>query len=84
MPRPARAGDVAPALRRSPARSASTSADPGRIFADAVEVDAQFHTSVPGVFATGDLTGAMPSVANAISSGSNAAAMIVHDLMLGA
>ncbi|MDQ6782556.1 MAG: hypothetical protein M3063_03740 [Actinomycetota bacterium] len=37
-------------------------------------------TSVPGLHAAGDTT-AMPSVANAIASGSVAAAMIVHDLV---
>jgi thioredoxin reductase len=54
---------------------------PGRIAADAVEVDPTFHTSVPGLLAAGDVSAQMPSVANAIAAGSTAAAMIVHDMM---
>jgi thioredoxin reductase len=37
------------------------------------------RTTVPGVWAAGDLTPPAPSVANAIASGSTAAAMIVHE-----
>jgi thioredoxin reductase len=55
--------------------------DPGPVAVDAVEVDPMFHTSVPGVFAAGDLSSQMPSVANAVAAGSSAAAMVVHDLM---
>jgi thioredoxin reductase len=40
-----------------------------------------FHTSVPGLFAAGDVSSQVPSVANAVAAGSSAAAMIVHDLM---
>jgi thioredoxin reductase len=54
---------------------------PGRIAADAVEVDPTLHTSVPGLLAAGDASAQMPSVANAIAAGSTAAAMIVHDSM---
>ena len=36
---------------------------------------------MPGVFAAGDLSGQMPSVANAVAAGSNAAAMILRDLL---
>jgi thioredoxin reductase len=55
---------------------------PGPIVVDALEVDPMFHTSVPGLSAAGDVsTHPMPSVANAVAAGSNAAAMIVHDLM---
>ena len=54
---------------------------PGPIVVDAVEVDPTFHTSVPGLFAAGDVSTQMPSVANAVAAGSSAAAMIVHDLM---
>lgn len=43
-----------------------------------------FTTSVPGLFAAGDLGGQMPSVANAIAAGSDAAAMVVHGLMIEA
>jgi thioredoxin reductase len=55
-------------------------ADPGPVAFDAVRVDATNRTSVPEVYAAGDTT-TMPSVANAIASGSVAAAMIVHDLV---
>jgi thioredoxin reductase len=54
---------------------------PGQIAADAVEVDPTFHTSVPGLFAAGDVSAQMPSVANAVAAGATAAAMIVHGLM---
>jgi thioredoxin reductase len=56
-------------------------ADPGPIAVDAVEVDPTFHTSVPGLFAAGDASSQVPSVANAVAAGSSAAAMIVHDLV---
>jgi thioredoxin reductase len=59
----------------------AAAAGPGPIAVDAVEVDPMFHTSVPGLFAAGDVTSQMPSVANAVAAGSSAAAMIVHDLM---
>jgi thioredoxin reductase len=59
-------------------------ADPGQIAVDAVEVDPTFHTSVPGLFAAGDVSTEMPSVANAVAAGSNAAAMIVREAMLEA
>jgi thioredoxin reductase len=56
-------------------------ADEGAVVADAVEVDAGFHSSVPGLSAAGDASGQMPSVANAIAAGSSAAAMLVHGLV---
>jgi thioredoxin reductase len=56
-------------------------AAPGPLAADAIEVDAGFHTSVPGLSAAGDVTPVMPSVANSVAAGSSAAAMIVHGLM---
>jgi thioredoxin reductase len=59
-------------------------ADPGPVVVDALEVDPAFHTSAPGLSAAGDLSGQMQSVANAVASGSSAAAMIVHDLALQA
>ena len=49
---------------------------------DGLEVDAMYQTTVPGVYAAGDLTGTMPSVASSVFAGSAAAAMIVHDLAL--
>ena len=54
-------------------------ADPTPAVVDAIEVDAMFGTSVPGLFAAGDVSAKMPSVANAIAAGSSAAAAIVHD-----
>lgn len=48
---------------------------------ETIAVDHGFETSVPGVYAAGDLCVPMPSVANAVSSGSTAAAVIVHALM---
>jgi thioredoxin reductase len=56
-------------------------ADPGPVVVDAIEVDSSFQPNVPGLFATGDVTSQMPSVANAVAAGSTAAAMIVHGLM---
>jgi thioredoxin reductase len=62
----------------------AVAADPGPVVVDALELDPGFHSSVPGLSAAGDLSGQMPSVANAVASGSSAAAMIVHDLALEA
>lgn len=56
-------------------------ADPGPVAIDPVAVDQMFATSVPGLFAAGDLSAAMPSVATAIAAGSGAAAMVVHSLV---
>jgi thioredoxin reductase len=55
-------------------------AEPGPLVVDAVDVDSTFRTSVPGLFAAGDVTGHMPSVARAIAAGHSVAAMLVHDL----
>jgi len=55
--------------------------EPGPLAADALEVDSSFASSVPGLFAAGDVGGIMPSVANAVASGSTAAAMVVQSLM---
>ncbi len=52
----------------------------GMLAFDAVAVDAMYATSVPGVFAAGDATVSMPSVANAIAAGSTAAAMVVRSI----
>jgi thioredoxin reductase len=62
-------------------RLGAAAAEPGHVAVDAVEVDPTFHTSVPGLFAAGDVSSQMPSVANAVAAGSSAAAMIVHDLV---
>lgn len=52
-------------------------ADPSHVVADAVKVDSTFHTTVPGLYAAGDVSTQMPSVAGAIAAGHSAAAMIV-------
>ena len=69
--------------QRSPlaAQLGAEAAPPGMIAADAVAVDPMFATSVPGLFAAGDLGATMPSVANAVAAGSNAAAAVVHSLV---
>jgi thioredoxin reductase len=59
----------------------AANAPPNPIAADALEVDAMFQTTSPGVFAAGDSCVHMPSVANAIAAGSNAAAMIVRSIL---
>ena len=59
----------------------AAAAGPGPIAVDAVEVDRMLHTSVPGLYAAGDVSAEMPSVANAVAAGSSAAAMIVGGLM---
>lgn len=56
-------------------------ATPGPLMADAIVVDAQQATNVPGVFAAGDASAQMPSVASAIASGHLAAAMAVQSLL---
>lgn len=55
-------------------------AGPGPAAQDPVGVDPLCRTSVPGVFAAGDLTGEMPQVAAAIAAGSRAAAAVVQSL----
>jgi thioredoxin reductase len=69
--------------QRSPlaARLGATLADPGPVVADAVEVGAGFESSVPGLFAAGDVSVQMPSVPSAIASGNGAAAHIVRSLV---
>ncbi|MET0835875.1 MAG: hypothetical protein ABWY97_03760 [Thermoleophilaceae bacterium] len=62
----------------------AVAADPGPVVVDGLELDQAFHTSAPGLSAAGDLSGQMPSVANAVAAGSSAAAMIVNDLALEA
>lgn len=56
-------------------------APPGPVVVDAVMVDAVQRTSVPGVFAAGDVCAQMPQVAAAIAAGSAAAAAIVQSLL---
>lgn len=71
-------------LHQRSALAAELGADalpPGMIAADALVVDPMFATTAAGVFAAGDLGAAMPSVANAVAAGSNAAAAVVHSLI---
>ncbi|MGA7435065.1 MAG: NAD(P)/FAD-dependent oxidoreductase [Solirubrobacterales bacterium] len=56
-------------------------ADPNPMAADRLVVDSFQRTTVPGVFAAGDVSGQFPQVAAAISSGSNAAAFVVQTLL---
>jgi thioredoxin reductase len=75
---------VAPRLeqRDSVARQLVVEAmPPGPMAADAIGTDMLERTSVPGVFAAGDLRARMPQVATAIASGSTAAAAVVQSLL---
>jgi thioredoxin reductase len=56
--------------------------EPTALLADAIAVDDLFATSVPGVFAAGDVTATMQSVANAVATGHGSAAMVVRSLMM--
>lgn len=58
-------------------------AAPGPAAQDPVGVDSLCRTSIPGVFAAGDVTGEMPQVAAAIAAGSRAAAAVVQSLAAG-
>ena len=62
----------------------ATAAEPAHVAEDALTVDAMLATTASGVSAAGDVSGGMPSVANAIAGGATAAAMIVHGLMADA
>jgi thioredoxin reductase len=64
------------------AKLGAAAREPNPMFEDGLQVDERFATTVPGVFAAGDLTGTPPSVASAVASGSMAAAMAVHALVL--
>ncbi|BBX69576.1 NAD(P)/FAD-dependent oxidoreductase [Mycolicibacterium psychrotolerans] len=55
-------------------------AAPGPVSAEAISVDALWRTSVPGVYAAGDVCAQMPQVAAAIAAGSGAAVSIVGSL----
>lgn len=54
---------------------------PGPIAADGLLVDTFARTSVPGLFAAGDLSAQMPQVATAVASGSQAGAAVVQHLL---
>jgi thioredoxin reductase len=56
-------------------------APPGMLSDEAVAIGAMATTNVPGLFAAGDVGALMPSVANAVAAGSNAAAGIVASLV---
>jgi pyruvate/2-oxoglutarate dehydrogenase complex dihydrolipoamide dehydrogenase (E3) component len=70
--------------QRSPlaAQLGAEAADPTPLVADAVVVDPLLVTTAPDVAAAGDVGGQMPSVANAIAAGSNAAATIVRTFLV--
>ena len=53
----------------------------GPVVADAVLIDPMHRTSVPGVFAAGDVSAQMPQVAAAIATGSLSAAAVVQSLL---
>ena len=69
--------------QRSPlaARLGAATGEPGPVAAEPVAADGMGRTGVPGLFAAGDASVQMPSVANAIASGAGAAAAIVAELM---
>lgn len=69
--------------QRSPlaAQLGAAVAPPGPVAADAVVIDPFHRTSVPGVFAAGDLGAQMPQVAAAIATGSLGAAAVVQSLL---
>ena len=59
----------------------AATAPPNPLAEDSLVIDAMYETTAPGVFAAGDACVQMPSVANAIAAGSNAAAMIVRSIV---
>ncbi|BBX15973.1 pyridine nucleotide-disulfide oxidoreductase [Mycolicibacterium duvalii] len=69
--------------QRSPlaARLGVRFAGPGPVSAESIDVDPFYRTSVPGVFAAGDVCAQLPQVAAAIAAGSGAAASVVRTLM---
>jgi len=56
-------------------------AGPDAMLSETVAVDGRFATSVPGLFAAGDVGAVLPSVAAAVAGGSGAAAMVVQSLL---
>ncbi|PQD98082.1 NAD(P)/FAD-dependent oxidoreductase [Mycobacterium sp. EPG1] len=55
-------------------------APPNPVTAESIAVDAMYRTTVPGVFAAGDVSAQMPQVAAAIAAGSGAAASVVASI----
>ena len=78
--RAARAGHDAPAIGAGDAVGRAARRAHARSPRMRSSVDGIGATTVPGLFAAGDMNGRMPSVANAVASGSNAAAAIVQRL----
>lgn len=74
---------VAATMRQRPGPGAqlgaATAAGPRA--ADAIVIDELHRTSVPGLFAAGDVTAKMPQVAAAIASGSMAAMAVMRTLL---
>jgi thioredoxin reductase len=67
------------------ARLGAASGEARAPLADPLEVDARLETSVPGLYAAGDIAVTRtPSVANAVADGSHAAAAIMQSLMVRA
>jgi thioredoxin reductase len=62
-------------------RLGAVAAERTPLVADAVAVDARYRTDGPGLWAAGDVSAQMQSVAGAIAAGSMAAAMIVQSLL---
>ncbi|MCW2956274.1 MAG: FAD-dependent pyridine nucleotide-disulfide oxidoreductase [Thermoleophilia bacterium] len=58
--------------------------EPTPLAHDALVVDAMGFTSVDGIAAAGDVTGAMPAVATSVAAGMRAAAAVVGSLMMPA
>ena len=56
-------------------------AEPTPLAQNPVQVDAQYRTTAPGVFAAGDIGAQMPQVAAAVAAGSLAAVAVVQSLM---
>jgi thioredoxin reductase len=54
---------------------------PGPVAVDAVKVDPFCRTTVPGVFAAGDVSAQMPQVAAAVAAGSLAGAAVMQSLL---
>ena len=68
--------------QRSPlAEQLGAAVEPNRLAADALRVDEFQRTSVPGLFAAGDVAAQMPQVAAAVAAGSLAGASVVQSLL---
>jgi thioredoxin reductase len=75
---------VAASLRQSSTLAAQLGVavlPPSPVIVDGIEVDPFYRTSVPGVFAAGDVSAAIPQVAGAVAAGSMAATAAVQSLL---